>query len=217
MMSMNNLALMLAEALKNMQESMGMPSPQQGKGKGKGKNPSPGKGLQNMREMQESLGKQLKEAMEGKQGKGKGQGKGLSEEMARMAAQQEALRNELKRMIDDLKSEGQTGDGGLNKVLEQMEKFEEGLVNKRLNQQLLEMNNEIVVRLLESEKAQKERDKEERRESEEFKGKNLSNPEEIPEYNRMLERQKETLRTNPIDLQPFYKRLVNDYFMKSNK
>ncbi len=217
MMSMNNLALMLAEALKNMQESMGMPSPQQGKGKGKGKNPSPGKGLQNMREMQESLGKQLKEAMEGKQGKGKGQGKGLSEEMARMAAQQEALRNELKRMIDDLKSEGQTGDGGLNKVLEEMEKFEEGLVNKRLNQQLLEMNNEIVVRLLESEKAQKERDKEERRESEEFKGKNLSNPEEIPEYNRMLERQKETLRTNPIDLQPFYKRLVNDYFMKSNK
>ncbi len=216
MMGLNNLALLLDEALKKMQESMGMPSPQdgKGKGKGKGKEKQSGKSLQNMREMQEALGQQLKDAMDGKKGQGKG--KGMSEEMARMAAQQEALRNELKQMIDGLKSEGQQGDQGLNSVLEQMEKFEEDLVNKRMNQQLLELNNEIVVRLLESEKALKEREQEERRESEEFKGKNIGNSEEILEYKRMIEKQRETLRTNPIDLHPFYKRMVNAYYLKSN-
>ena len=216
MMSINNLALMLAESLKNMQESMGMPSNAQGKGKGKGKKQSkePGKSLQNMREMQEALGKQLKEAMKGNPGKGsKG---GMSEELARMAAQQEALRGQLKQMLDGLKSEGQTGDNGLNKVLEQMEKFEEGLVNKRLNQQMMDLQNDIVVRLLESEKAQKERDQEERRESEEYKEKNSGNLESIPEYKKMLENQQEQLKTQPIDLMPFYKRLVNEYFIRSN-
>jgi len=199
-----------------MQESMGMPSNAQGKGKGKGKKQSkePGKSLQNMREMQEALGKQLKEAMKGNPGKGsKG---GMSEELARMAAQQEALRGQLKQMLDGLKSEGQTGDNGLNKVLEQMEKFEEGLVNKRLNQQMMDLQNDIVVRLLESEKAQKERDQEERRESEEYKEKNSGNLESIPEYKKMLENQQEQLKTQPIDLMPFYKRLVNEYFIRSN-
>ena len=211
------MQMMLAESLKNMQESMGMPNEQAGNGKGKGKSKSkqPGKSLQQMRELQESLGKQLKEAMKGKQDKGTG--KGMSEQLARMAAQQEALRNELKKMIEDLKSEGHTGDNGLNKVLENMEKFEEGLVNKELNQRMLDMNNDIVVRLLESEKAQKERDKEERRESDEFKGVNSGNPAEIPEYNKMLERQQESLKTLPVQLQPFYKRLANEYFMRSNR
>lgn len=213
MMGLNNLALMLSEALKNMQESMGMPSPGQGEGKGKpGKNP--GKGLQNMRELQESLGKQLKDAMG--ENKGQGQGKGMSEEIARMAAQQEAIRQQLKNMIDDLKSEGSMGDGGLNKVLEQMESFEEELINKRLNQELLEMQNEIVIRLLESEKAQKEREQEERRESNEFKGENIGNLRENMEYKKLLERQRETLKVNPIDFHPFYKQKVNQYFIRSN-
>ncbi|MDP3443016.1 MAG: hypothetical protein Q8T08_09180 [Ignavibacteria bacterium] len=212
MLSLNNLALMLAESLKNMQDSMGMPSPGQGKGKGKGK--SPGKSLQNMRELQESLGNQLKDAMDGKSGKDGG--KGMSEEVARMAAQQEAIRQQLKNMLDELKSEGVVGDGGLNSVLQDMEKFEEDLVNKRLNQDILKQQNDIVVRLLESEKAQKERDKEERRESNEFKGENNGNLRENLEYNTLLKNQKEILRINPIDFNSFYKQKVNQYFIRYN-
>lgn len=213
MMALNNLALMLSEALKNMQESMGMPSPMQGKGKSKdGKGSS--KGLQNMREMQEALGKQLQNAMDGQSGKD-GRQK-MSEEVARMAAQQEAIRRELKGIIDQMKSEGSGADGGLNKVLEDMEKFEEQLVNKQLNQNLLKLQDDIVVRLLESEKAQKERDKEERRESNEFKGENLGNLNENIEYKRMIERQQEQLRLSPIDLLPFYKHKANSYFTRFN-
>jgi hypothetical protein len=85
-----------------------------------------------------------------------------------------------------------------------------------MNQQLIDLNSDIVVRLLESEKAMKEREQEERRQAEEFKGKNLGNPQEILEYKRMIEKQRETLRTTPIDLHPFYKRMVNEYYLKSN-
>ncbi|MBS4059583.1 MAG: hypothetical protein KG029_04235 [Bacteroidetes bacterium] len=213
MMALNNLALMLSEALKNMQDSMGMPSPMQGEGQCKD-GQSSGEGLQNMRQMQEALGKQLKDAMEGKSGnKGKS---GMSEEIARMAAQQEAIRQQLKNMIDQMKSEGSLGDGGLNETLLEMEKFEEQLVNKQLNEQLLERQNDIVVRLLESEKAQKERDKEERRESNEFKGENLGNLGENIEYKRLLENQRDVLRVNPVDLHPYYKQKVNQYFIRSN-
>jgi hypothetical protein len=62
----------------------------------------------------------------------------------------------------------------------------------------------------------KEREQEQRRESEEFKGKSLGNSEEILEYNKMIEKQRETLRTNPVDLHPYYKGLVNSYYLKSN-
>lgn len=213
MMSMNNLALMLAESLKNMEENTGMPSDGQGQGKGKGKGKNAGKSLQNMRELQEALGKQLKDAMQGKQPSGSKTG--MSEGLARMAAQQEALRNELKKIMDGLKSESGSGDDGLNKVLQDMEKFEEQLVNKNLNQKLLDLNQEIVVRLLESEKAQKEREQEERRESNEFRGKNSGNLNEIPEYKRTMEKQNVELRLAPIHFKPFYKTITNSYMLKS--
>lgn len=217
MMAINNLALMLSESLKNMQESMGMPNSAQGQGKGKGKskNKQPGQSLQNMREMQEALGKQLKEAMQGKPGQGKKGG--MSEELARMAAQQEALRNELKKMIDQMKSEGQVGEGGLGKVLEQMELFEEGLVNKQLNQKMVQLNEDIVIRLLESEKAQKEREFEERRNAEEFRGKNSGNLMPIPEYNKMLQKNSEELKVQPLELKPYYRRLSNSYFLRTKE
>lgn len=217
MMAINNLALMLSESLKNMQESMGMPNSAQGQGRGKGKskNKQPGQSLQNMREMQEALGKQLKEAMQGKPGQGKKGG--MSEELARMAAQQEALRNELKKMIDQMKSEGQVGEGGLGKVLEQMEQFEEGLVNKQLNQKMVQLNEDIVTRLLESEKAQKEREFEERRNAEEFRGKNSGNLMPIPEYNKMLQKNSEELKVRPLELKPYYRRLSNSYFLRTKE
>lgn len=213
MMSLNNLALMLAESLKNMEENMGMPS--SGKGKGKSKRPMPGNAMQRMREMQEALGKQMQEMMQGnKSGQGKSR---MSEEIARMAAQQEALRQQMKNLIDQLKSEGQMGDGGLNKVLEDMDKLEERLVNKYLDEQTLRLQRNIEVRMLESEKALKEREMEERRESFEFKGENIGNFIDNAEYNKIMKNQQDMLRTSPIDLQPFFRDRARNYFIRFNE
>ncbi len=213
MMGMNNLALLLAESLKKMQENMGMPSPMQGEGQC-ADGQSPGEGIQNLREMQDALGQTLQDLMDGKNS---GQnGMGMSEEIARMAAQQEAIRNQMKQLIDGLKAEGELGDKGLSEALKEMEMFEEQLVNKQLNQNLVKRQNEIMVRLLESEKAIKEREKEERRESTEFKGENFGNLIDENEYKRIIERQLDMLRTAPLDLQPYYKRKLSEYFMRFN-
>ncbi|MBK9291950.1 MAG: hypothetical protein IPM52_10035 [Bacteroidetes bacterium] len=213
MMSLNNLALMLAESLKNIEESMGNPS--SGKGKGKSKRPMPGNSMQRMRELQEALGKQLQEMMQGKQ---TGQGnRGMSEEIARMAAQQEALRQQLRSLMDQLKSEGVAGDQGLNKILDDMEKLEERLVNKYLDEQTMRLQRNIEVRMLESEKALKEREQEERRESFEFKGENIGNQIDLSEYNNLIKMQQDMLRTSPLNLQPFLKDRARNYFIRFNE
>jgi hypothetical protein len=213
-MSLNNLALMLSEALKDMEEKMGMQSSASGKGKpkpGKGK----GKGMKSMRELQEGLAKQMKQKGEKN---GKGEGKGLtSEEFAKMAAQQEAIRQQLQDYLNELKKEGNLGEGGLQNAIKEMEKVEEDLVNKRLNREMIERQQDILSRLLESEKAEKERDQEERRESNEFKGENKGNLGDKISYKRKERAQSDILYKFPIELRPYYKTRANEYFMQINK
>ena len=217
LMAMNKLALMLSEALENMQNSMGMPSgmPSQGQ-------PKPGQqkgqqSLQNMRQMQEALGKQLeqmrKEAQSGKSGEPKSS---QSEELARMAAQQEAIRQEMQQMLNGLKSQGMLEEEGLQQIIEEMEKLEEDLVNKRVNARLMDRQKEIETRMLESEKAMEQREKEKKRESNEFKGENFGNLVEDFEYKSILKLQQEKLRLSPLDLQPYYKKKVNGYLLRKN-
>jgi hypothetical protein len=219
-MAMNNLSLMLAESLENMQNSMGMPSPMNAQGQPKPGQQSSGKQqLQNMRQMQEALGKALEEMRkkqegsleEGKQGDGK---PSMSEQLARMAAQQEAIRRQMQDFLNALKAEGKLDEDGFNEMIEEMEKLEEQLVNKQINQQLIQRQKEIVSRMLESEKSEEKREKEEKRESNEFKDENFSNFVEELTYKRKLKEQLDLLRLQSIELTPFYKERSNAYFFK---
>ncbi|MBZ0254835.1 hypothetical protein K8I31_02150, partial [bacterium] len=138
LMSMNNLALMIAESLENMENSMGMPSPMNAQGQPKpGQKPGEEQ-LKQMRQMQEQLGKMLQE-MRDKAGKEQGEGKpSMSEQLARMAAQQEAIREQMQQYLNSLQAEGKLGESELKKIIEEMEQLEEDLVNKRVNQRLFE-------------------------------------------------------------------------------
>ena len=129
-----------------------------------------------------------------------------------MAAQQEALRRQMQQYLEQLKSMGETGDAGLNKLMEDMEKTELDLVNKRLTEETMQRQEEIFSRLLKHEKAVREREKEERRESMEAKSQNYSNPNEFLEYKKLLSKEVELLKTVPPNLKPYYKRKVNEYF-----
>ena len=61
-------------------------------------------------------------------------------------------------------------------------------------------------------KAQREREKEERRESTEAKNQNYSNPKDFFEYNKVRTRETELLKTVPPTLNSFYKNKVSVYF-----
>lgn len=215
MASVNNLALMLSESLQQMQQQSMKQS--QGKCKKPGcSKPGSGKpSASSMRQMQEQLNKQLqkmKAGMEKPGQMGKNGKQGMSEQLAKMAAQQEAIRNELQKMSESLKNDSKSGSGKLDKIAKEMEQTETDIVNKMITNETLKRQQEILTRLLEAEKSEREREMEEKRESHEAKNENLSNPFEKFKYNYIKRREAELLKTVPPALNQFYKSKVNEYF-----
>ncbi|MDP1799710.1 MAG: hypothetical protein Q8L81_00050 [Bacteroidota bacterium] len=243
MTSVNNLALLLNESLEQMQKQMKQKQQQKG-GSGKCKKPGAGQGakpsdkpsMQSMKKLQEQLNEQMKamkEAMEkgqkpgekpgDKKGQKPGQGQngnsgmmmpGNSEQLAKMAAQQEALRRQMQQMMDKLKNKGKNPGGEIADMMEQTEK---DLVNKHLTNETMKRQQDILSKLLESEKAEREREQDEQRKSNEAKNQILSNPNQFLEYKRLKEKEMELLNTVPPSLTPYYKEKVNNYFNSVNK
>ncbi len=214
MMSMNNLALMLAESLENMEnsmQSMGMPM--------SCSRPKPGQGqqsMQKMQQMQQQLSEQLKQMQQQMEKPGQQMPNSMSEEFARMAAEQEMLRQGMQQMLNDMKENGQIGDDGLNEIIKDMEKLEEELVNKKINHQMIERSQRIESRMLESQKAQEKREQEEKRKSNEYKGSHFDRQIDEIRYKEMLKKNQEFLKTNPIEYAPYYKEKINEYYLKRN-
>ena len=214
MMSMNNLALMLAESLESMEnsmESMGMPM--------SCSMPKPGQGqqsLQKMQQLQQQLSEQLKQMQQQMEKQGQQQQNSMSEQFARMAAEQEMLRQGMQQLLNEMKENGQIGDDGLNEIIKDMEKLEEELVNKKINRQMIERSQRIESRMLESQKAQEKREQEEKRKSNEFKGSHFDHKINEYLYEQTLKKNQEFLRTNPIEYAPYYKDKINEYYLKKN-
>ena len=231
MTAVNNLALLFDEAIKQMQEQQKGP-PGEGEcnkpgGKGKGK-PS----AKSMKEMQDALKKQLdkmKKSMEkgdnsggkkegekgdgGKKPGGQGGVGGMSsKEIAQMAAAQSALRKQMEQMGQELNKDGSGNGNGLKKIAKDMEKLEEDIVNKRISKETITRHKDIMTRLLKHEKAQREREFDEKREANEAKKQLFSNPNEYLEYKEEKEKEIEMLKTIPPSLKPYYKNKVNEYF-----
>ena len=140
----------------------------------------------------------------------------MSEEFARMAAEQEMLRQGMQKMLNEMKENGQIGDDGLNDIIKEMEKLEEELVNKKINQKMVERSKRIESRMLESQKAQEKRDQEEKRKSNEYKGSHFDRKIDEYLYQQSLKKNQEFLRSNPIEYAPYYKDKINDYYLKKN-
>lgn len=233
MTSLNNLALVLAESLDQMQNQMRQNSQKKKNGQCKNKkggqcsNPGQGKpSPKSMKQMQQELNKQmeaLKKQLD-KQGKKPGgrhqvgSQQGMSEEFAKMAAQQEMIR----RMMQEYGQELKQGDAGntklakeIDQMMKQMEQTETDLVNRTITQQTIKRQQQILTRLLEHEKAEMQREKEERRESHEA-GDLYSQPSpaELEKYNKQLAPAEDQLRTVPPTLSPYYREKVNDYFYR---
>ncbi len=215
MMSMNNLALMLAESLENMEnsmESMGMPMQScQSKPGSQGK-----QSMKKMEQLQQQLSQQLEKMQQQMQQSGQQMPSSMSEEFARMAAEQEMLRQGMQQLLNDMKENGQIGDDGLNEIIKDMEKLEEELVNKNINRQMIERSRRIESRMLESQKAQEKREQEEKRKSNEFKGAQFDRQIDELLYKETLKKNQEFLRTTPIEYAPYYKDKINAYYLKKN-
>lgn len=240
MTAFNNLALVMAESLDQMQNQMrqNQQKKQNSNCKNQGMKKSgncsnPGKGkpsAKSMKQMQQELNKQMESLKkqldkQGKDSKPNGRKKigdkssmQMSEEFARMAAQQEMIR----RMMQEYGQEMKQGDAGnaklareIDQMMKQMEQTENDLVNKVITQQTINRQQQIMTRMLEHEKAEMQREKEERRESREGKEmEHQPSASDLEQFKRMQEKNMELFRTMPPTLSPYYKAKVNDYFYK---
>ncbi len=224
--SMNNLALMLAESMKEMKNQMKQTqncknSKNSKSGNNSCSNPGQGKKSKTARELQQQLNRQmeaLKRSMENEGQKNEGQsGKpggqdGMSEQLAKMAAQQEAIRKMMQDLQSELKSQDGVGDKSLDQLIRDMEKTEKELVNRTISQQTINRQKNIETRMLESEKAQQQQEKEEKRESTEGRDIRNMNPPKEWQVDKANEKQNEMLKTVPVNLNYYYKEKVNQYF-----
>lgn len=210
----NDLALMLSEAMEQMQQQMSMEMPgdqmcqKPGKGKSKGKDGKPNSKGKGPGEMQKGLNDQMKKMSEEmKSGKG---GK-MSKEFAQMAARQGALRKMLQDIQRQRQQEGKGMSKELQQVMDQMDKTETELVNKKLSGETLKRQEDILTRLLEHEKAEREREQDQKRESKTADNQDRKMPPSLEEYLRKRQAAVDMYKTVSPTLKPFYKNLVENY------
>lgn len=208
MTSINNLALLLDDTMQQMQMAM---SEAQGKSNGEKKQ---NQGLPDLQEMQNQLGQKMNEL----KGSGKS-GRELSEELAKLAAEQEQIRRrmEMLKEAQDGKPGGGQGGDDLKRAIDMMEQNEIDLVNKRLTQQLINRQKQIKTRMLEAEKAQRNQEMEEEREAEKPAVISREIPPGFEKYLKLKKKEIELLKTIPMELNPFYKKEVNDYFRRLSR
>src|SRR5258706_706106 len=159
MTSVNNLALMLDESLSQMQSQCKKPGNSSCNKPG-GKKPSTAAQLRAMQQQLNDRMQKLKQGMKPGQSTIPRGGK-MSEEISRMAAEQEFIRNELSKMNQNMNNPDKEGGkkplGDLNGISNKMEQTETDLVNKMLTSETLKRQEEILTRLLEADKAERER------------------------------------------------------------
>ncbi len=205
MTSMNNLALLLDDVLQQMQQqmadAMGKPSPGDKDGK-----EQPG-----MSELQKQLNDKIKALK-----KGNKKGRQLSEELAELAAEQEQLRKLLEK-YQEIPNGEQGGQNKINDIIKKMEETEIDLVNKNITSETIKRQEEILTRLLQSEDALREQEKDEQREGEKASSYEDALPKAFEEYIKAKEKEIELLKTIPPKLYPHYKKEVNEYFDRVNQ
>ncbi len=212
MTSMNNLALMLSEALDQLQNMK-----KKGGGKGKGKKQS----ISQLSKMQQQLNQNMQKAREqmqqqgqqGNQGKSSSGNNGnISEQLAKLARQQQQIREALQQINREDNKDGTGGLGNLDKISKEMEQTERDLVNRRITDDAVKRQQQIQSRLLEAEKAEQEREQDQQRESHAGKDTPPGYIKALQEYQQSKQKQTEQIRTVPPALNLYYKLKIKSYF-----
>ncbi|TSD64734.1 DUF4175 family protein [Inquilinus sp. KBS0705] len=213
MTAMNNLALMLSEALEQLQKQQN----KSGKGKGKQNQPS----LSQLSKMQQQLNQNMQKAREqmqqqGNQPQAKSGQLGMSEQLAKMARQQQMIRQTLQQINQDKNKDGTGGLGNLDKISKEMEQTENDLVNRKITEEAIKRQQQIQTRLLEAEKAEQQREQDQKRESRAANDMPPGYIKALKDYEQVKTKQTEQLKTVPPSLNLYYRQKTKIYFEQLN-
>ena len=205
----NNLALMLNEALEQLEDQMAnaMEGDQQCENPGNGK---PGMGA--MKKAAQNIKQQLEKMIEQMKN---GNPQQMSQQLGESLMQHEMMQ----QMLRDLMNNGSVGSDAkktLQEIDNMLEQNRKELMNKSINAQTIARQNLITTRLLEAENAEMEREFEEKRESEsadDF----YSNPVKFFEYKEKDNYTIEYLNKNSHKLNNFYNYKYKQYINSLQK
>jgi hypothetical protein len=202
--SLNNLALMLNEALENLENQMANAQPgdqECEKPGGKGK-----PGMNMLKQQSENIKQQLQQMIDQMKN---GNPQNMGKQMGQSLMQHEMMQ----QMLRDMMNNGSVGSDAkqqLQQIDNMLEQNRKELMNKSINAQTIARQNQITTRLLQAEKAEMERDFEDKRESQtadEF----YSNPIKFFEYKQKDNYSIEYLNKNSHKLQNFYNNKYKQY------
>ncbi|MBT3384647.1 MAG: hypothetical protein HN778_01650 [Prolixibacteraceae bacterium] len=205
----NNLALMLNEALENLEKQMadGMSGDQQCEKPGGGK-----PGMDMLKKASDNIKQQLQQMIDQMKS---GQGQQMNNQLGQSLIQHEMMQ----QMLRELMNSGGVGSSAkkqLQQIDEMLEQNRKEIMNKTINAQTIVRQNLINTRLLEAEKAEIERDFENKRDSksaEEF----YSNPVKFFEYKERDNYSIEYLNKNTHKLNNFYNIKYKQYLNNMEK
>ncbi|WP_372774535.1 DUF4175 family protein [Mangrovibacterium sp.] len=211
MTAFNELALLLNEALENLEKAMAnsMPGDQQCDKPGQGGKTS----MQKLKEGQQSLKDQLQRMIEGLKNGSSGK---LSEQIGKSLIQQEMLKQMIGEMLLD-EGVGSSAKEQLRGVDQLIEQNRVDLIQKKLGNQLISRQNLILERLLKAEKSEMERDVDDKRESKTAEQVFYSNPELFFQYKDVEKNKEEEIRYNNYRLHNFYDKKFRDYLNLVNR
>jgi hypothetical protein len=209
MTATNNLALLLNEALENLEQQMANAEP----GDQESDTPGQGKpGMNLLKEQSESIKEQLQQMIEQMKN---GNQQNMNQQLGQSLMQHEMMQ----QMLRELMNTGGVGNEA-KKTLQQiddiLEQNRRQLMNKNVNSQMIARQNLITTRLLEAEKAEMEREFEDERESksaDDF----YSNPVEFFEYQQKNNSTLEYLNRNSHKLSNFYNNKYKQYLNNIQK
>ncbi len=203
MTSINNLANMLSDVMQQIQQQMMNAMPGQMCEK-PGENPAPG--MKQLTEQQRQLNQQMQQMMQ----MGKMDGKQLAE----MAARQRAIREALEQARQRMDQNGQKALGDLGKVAEDMKESENDMEEKKLTEETLFRQQQILSRLLQADRSIREREFDNKRESRTARELDQKAPDQLTleEYKNKI--RQELLKSNKLEYNNDFIILIEQYFKK---
>ncbi|WP_231458607.1 DUF4175 family protein [Pedobacter sp. Leaf132] len=211
MTSINNLSLMLSEALNQLQNMQ--KNAKGGKGKQK-------QSMKQLSQMQDQLNKSMQKAREQMQKPGGNQGtvgKGeMSQEFGKMAQQQQMIRQALEKLNREENKDGKGKLGNLNEAIKEMKETESDLVNKKLQQETMNRQKELLTKLLDAEKAERDQEEDDKRESKAAKEFPPSYKKMVDDYKKQLQNGNDVLQKLPPSLNYYYKTKIAEYLKSLN-
>lgn len=201
--SSNNLALFMSEVIKNLQKQMADSKPGNQNCQKPGNNPNPSSSNSSMKNMQKSLQQQLEKIMQ--MMKDGNQGKSMNGELGKALSQQEKLH----QMMQQIMNQGQVGSDAyetLKKADQLLNQVRDDILRKNISSSTIERQKQIMTRLLEADKAENERDIDDKRKSITAKDQFISESAKIFDNLSPNNNFEEKLIRNKLVLSNFYQR-----------